>query len=266
MLKTKLVVFFAVITVCGRIYADTPLTAKLTLAPAKVLPGLPTAFLVSIANASNQPQQVYDAGTLSVTAVDTAFDAEVNGRTALNLPHEQMEKCNASYCLHIPPVGTKELYIDFSPSLAGNAYFLDPRLNVSGTYGLKLTLRATASDGSETDLPTQTATFTIEQPEGVDADAWAWLTQQVDTRFNAIEWALRGNALAAQLRARFPNSRYTMWTSALGAATKEELLTNIDAALGRTLQRDYATLCYLRRDHSWRNGIMSRLTHCATCR
>jgi hypothetical protein len=232
MFKTKFILIVAAAMVCGQIHADTPLTARLTLAPAKVLPGLPTAFLVSITNPSNQQQQVYDAGMLSVAAAGTGFDAEVNGRTELNLPHEQMEKCNDSYCLHVPPLSTKELYFDFTPSLAGNPYFLDARLNVSGTYGLKLTLRATASDGSETDLSTQTATLTIEQPEGVDADVWTWLTQQTGASFSVMEWALRGNAIAAQLRARFPNSRYVAWVAALGAATRQEQLANIDAALG----------------------------------
>jgi hypothetical protein len=232
MLKTKLLLFVTVVTICCRAYGAAPLTATLTLVPVTVLPALPTAFLVTITNSSNQPQQVFDTATLSVTTAATAYVAEVNGRTEVSLPADQTESCNASRCLNIAPLGTKELYFDFGPSLVGNPFFFEARLSASGTYGLKLTLRTLASDGSEIDLSTQTATLTIQQPQGVDAEALTWLTQQAGTTSAAMNWALRANTIATQLRALFPKSQYANWTAALGGATKEEQLANIDAALG----------------------------------
>lgn len=229
-MKKTLLVFVAFITVVVRAEAETPLTATLTLAPPAVLPGLPTAFLVTITNSSNQPQQIFDTAMLSVMSAGSTFDAEVNGRTNVNLPADQMERCNASRCLNIPGLAKRELYLDFSPSLVGNPFFFDPRLSQAGIYGLKLTLHA-ATDGSEAELSTQTATLTVQQPQGVDADAAAWLAQQAGTTSPAMNWALRGDTIAAQLRARFPGSQYAIWTAALGATSKEEQLANIDAAL-----------------------------------
>jgi hypothetical protein len=230
MSNTKLALVVS-LALCLPAYAESPLAARLTVVPAAVLPGLPAAFLVTISNVSNRPQQVFDGAVLSVTDAAGSYEAAVNGRSGFNLPTGQLDNCGGNPCLNMGPSTTRELYFDFTPSLAGNPFFLDPRLSSVGAHELKLTLAASGDDGSEVEVSTQTAMLTIQQPQGAEADAWAWLAQQAGTTSPALAWALRGPDLASELRARFPTSQYTIWAAALGGATKEEQLGNIDRAL-----------------------------------
>jgi hypothetical protein len=208
-------------------------SAALAVAPPIVLPGLPSSFLVTIKNMSNQPLRLFEGVVVNISSAAGTFEAQgVNDRTQFALPESQMDKCGTSLCFAVPALGTRQLYIDFGPGLTGNEAFFDRRLCQAGSYDVHLTLRGDTADGSPVTVETIPASLTIQSPQGVDADAFHWLlTQSGGTAWTALNWAMGGDAVASELRTRFPDSQYSLWTAALGGTSREGQLSSLDRAL-----------------------------------
>src|SRR5260370_4313017 len=217
--------------------ASSPVSATLTVTPPTVLPGLPSAFLITLTNASNQQQTVFNAVPLTAAAGGATLQITgVNGETGLTLPSDQLERCaDDNRCLTVPPLGQRELYIDFEPSLIGNEFFFDRRLSTPGTYKLQLTLQS-SFDGSDVTITTNEAPLTVQQPAGVDAEAWNWLNGVVEGGWSSFNWGISGDRVAGELRARFASSGYVIWVAWLGASTMTEQLANIEAAIASNPQ------------------------------
>src|SRR5258708_11628211 len=225
MQKLKLAIFVLtlMLSASDRVtFADTvTLSATLSIAPSEVLPGLPAAFLVTLKNPSNQPLQIYDAMFLTATTQDATFEIEgVDKRAARGLPEDQAEKCEDSFCLTVPALETRQLYIDIDPSLYGNVFFADPRLTVPGTYSLQITFLSAATDGSDASIKSNVASLVVKEPSGIDAEAWRWLTGLNDGKpWTAYNWGLAGDGTAPDLRSRFPTSEYSRWVAQLGGTS-----------------------------------------------
>src|SRR5260370_37182874 len=114
---------------------------------------------------------------LTATTQDGTFEVEgVPKRSGLELPDDQRGKCGDNFCLTVPALETRQLYIDIDPSLYGNVFFADPRLTVPGTYSLQITFLSAATDGSGASIKTHAPSLVGKEPSGTDADAWRWLT------------------------------------------------------------------------------------------
>src|SRR5258708_28628980 len=171
--------------------------------------------------------------SLTATTQDGTFEVEgVDKRLSPGLPEDQTEKCEDSFCLTVPALATRQLYIDIDPSLVGNVFFADPRLTVPGTYGLQMTFLSAAADGSDVSIKTNVANLTVKEPSGIDAEVWKWLIQLNDGKpWTAYNWGLAGDGTAPALRSRFPTSEYSRWVAQLGGPSWRQQLTNIDAPL-----------------------------------
>jgi hypothetical protein len=119
--------------------ADLPPRAALTLLPATTLPGLPVGFLLTISNPSAQPKVIADVARLNVTTAGGTVHAHgLRGEGTVHLPSDQLETCNITHCLSIPPNGQRQLYISFGPLLVENEFFVDRRLSGPGRYDLQM--------------------------------------------------------------------------------------------------------------------------------
>src|SRR5207253_468923 len=69
-------------------FAESPTaSAALRLAPPIVLPGLPSAFVLTIKNTSGQPLRLFDGVVVNVSGGSGTFEAKgVNDRTQFELP------------------------------------------------------------------------------------------------------------------------------------------------------------------------------------
>ena len=213
-----------------------PLTASLSLLPATTLPGLPVAFLILVSNSSDVPQTVVDGMALRVIpASGESFNATgVAGRTQLSLPHDAVADCGSVHCITVPAGGQKQIYVNYELTLADNEFFADKRLARPGSYSLQIVLYAVGTgDAPNSEVLTNPAHLTIEEPSGIDADAWQYLrTMAASGDMTIHDWVNAGPEVASALRSRFPHSRYIPWVAAYGpAASREEIVSRIDEAL-----------------------------------
>lgn len=236
LLNTRIGLVIAVLLVGTTALAAEPLTATLAVEPATVLPGLPAAFAIRIANVSNQVQEVTAIGLIVTPAAAQPFQAmTVSGHATISIPDGQKEDCSGGagrLCFSIPALRARQLYIDFSPSLDENFFFADKRLGVPGTYTLQVIVHAVGQTASDVSFASPPTGFIVRTPTGVDSEAWAWLRSlSQNGTWTQANWAMGADAVAAELRARFPTSGYATWVSALGARSNDEQLANLAGAL-----------------------------------
>ena len=190
--------------------ANQPVTATLELVPATTLPGTPVAFMVTAYNPNDSAHTLWSSARLTVTTPTSTFDAVgLLNQPFITIPSEQMDRCGDVACLQLPAHGQRQLYIDIDPSLAGNEFFADRRLSAPGVYTLQLALIETPGDGTTTKIRTNPATLTIQQPTGADLAVWQLLQQISGGKgWGITEWALAGDSVAKEIRAKYASSSY----------------------------------------------------------
>jgi hypothetical protein len=209
-------------------HADAPLSATLTIAPTHVLPGLPAAFLVAVKNTSDHVQSVVSVSMRAIGSDGEFEPKNMLGQAVDGLPKDQTERCGEARCFNIPALGSRQMFIE----AWGNGLLDDGRFTIPGSYQIELTLHVIAADGSDLPVVTALASLIVDQPTGVDADAWGWLLQQNGGKpWTILAWGLHGQSVIADLHAKFPQSRYSVWTAPLGASSLEQYLINLDVAL-----------------------------------
>jgi hypothetical protein len=214
--------------------SEAPLRASLAVTPSSNLPGLPAAFIITVSNDSDADQTLYGGVALNVTSATVSFRAAGSTPPAevLNLPADQMDQACDGYCLTIPAHAQREVVIDFGPRLNGNPFFWDRRLEQPGAYVFSLGLSTVDASGEVAPIQTNTQPFTVESPAGVDLETWNYMKEKL-----GVEWGVDLDPripprFFAELRSRFPTSRYSAWTAMYGSATLEfPELQAIDAAL-----------------------------------
>ena len=244
------------------LWAELPTSATLTLLPATTLPALPVSFLVTITNSSATAQRVAEFAALDVSTNTGYFRAVgLRGDSSIHLPSEQLERCNGGYCLTIPPNGQRQLYLHFGPLLAGNEFFVDRRLSKPGRYALELTLYLISGDAL-IPIRTDVQTLLIQEPSGVDLEAWHFLQGLGDgTTWSATDWIFNGEKIAPKLRETYPASSYVPWVAAIGSIPRASPATEIsqlDSALALNVPaalRDELLFA--------KGGLLSGLSHSA---
>jgi hypothetical protein len=173
----------------------------LRLDPVSALAGLPVAILVTL------PAEMWEPGdqlpaVLHVTEVATgetfeaAFDDEANVKGWLNLSVQSPSS-----------QGMIEVQQPLDPPW-GAPWFAEPRFRKPGTYRLRLQI-ITTELGMAEDLWSSEATLTVREPEGVDAEAWAWLQSKTKGGWTRLEsW---NPALMPKLVEAFPSSEYARY-------------------------------------------------------
>jgi len=211
-------------------FSQQPPSAVLALDPSTTLPGLPVAFVVTIANPSDHPITFMNAMKLRVTTASGTFMATGLNRDQVDLPSE-VERCAGEPCVTVAAHGQKQLYVNFGPHLTSNEFFEDARLATPGTYTLQLVLYVEGP--APTEVISSPAILTIRQPEGIDAQVWQFMRGQTTGGvWSLTQWALNGDLVAPKLRADFPTSGYIPWVAGLGRVTPPSNAVNvIDGAL-----------------------------------
>jgi hypothetical protein len=198
--------------------SNLPARVSLVLLPAVTLPGLPVGFLLTITNPSAQPEVVGQFAGLKVTNAAGTFSAiGLRHSPTINLPSDQMEKCNASECLTIPPNGQRQLYIRFGPLLVENEFFTDPRLSIPGRYDLQITLSVFNPPTPDmTEIQSDTQTLVIQQPSGADLMVWNLLQQTSGGKgWIPADWLDTSDVVIRQIRATYSTSAYVSWLGAI---------------------------------------------------
>jgi len=219
----------------GAARAAQPMSATLRLLPDTTLPGLPTAFLVTVSNPADVPQTIENSMQLAVVSANGRFSAHgMANRTNIGIPSEIMDKCNSVTCATIPPHGSREFYIGYGNSLAGNEFFADERLNVPGTYTLTMTLLG-GIFGSKAVIVTNSATLTVRQPSGNDQDVAQFLSSNAMAYprvWTTTDWILQ-EKIAYEIRARFPDSTYAIWAAGTAQTNPAQATQALEAALAK---------------------------------
>jgi hypothetical protein len=175
----------------------------LRLDPVTTLPALPVAFLVTL------PVEVVELGidhelpaVLQVTdaatgeTFDAAFDDEANVKGWITLNVQSP-----------PAKGMIEIQQVIDPPWGPN-WFAEPKFRKPGTYRLRLRIIGTEIGLAE-DLLSSEATLTVREPEGADAQAWAWLQSATKGGWTRLtSWS---SNLMPKLVETFPSSEYARY-------------------------------------------------------
>ncbi len=214
-MRRTILTFLILAVISARASAsDLPPRVNLVLLPGVTLPGLPVGFLLTITNPSPQPKVVGQFASLKITNTEGTFNAlGLRHSPNINLPLDQMEKCNAAECLTIPPNGQRELYLRFGPLLVENEFFADPRLSIPGRYDLEITLSVFNPHTPDmTEIHSDTQTLIIQQPAGVDLAVWNFLQQTSGGKgWIPADWLNASDVVIRQIRAAYSSSAYVSW-------------------------------------------------------
>jgi hypothetical protein len=238
MRRATLTLLILAFVVTGVSAADEPPRVSLTLLPDTILPGLPAGFLLTITNLSARPEVIAQAASLKVTGPSGTFNAlGLRGSPMINLPSDQMEKCNSAECFTLPPNGQRQLYLRFGPLLVENEFFADRRLSSPGRYALEVTLLVLNLPGSDmSEIHSDTQTLTIQQPAGADLAVYNFLQQTSGGRgWIPADWLNTREAVIRQIRTAYQTSGYIAWLGAINLDPRASLsteLAQLDSALG----------------------------------
>jgi hypothetical protein len=221
----------AVTTYAGNATSQKPgFSMSLTLVPGRVLPGLPVTFRVTLTNLSNVPADIPQDLRLEVDPME----GERFYARALDLDSHSPPTTFGRWPREISTLGSKEalsVVFPVGPTLVGPEWFRDPRLNKPGVYRLRLLLypakpqpvlneRASGEpvENLEEPVVSNTATLTVQEPDGEDARVWEWM-QSVAAPEGWNTTMLFGSDIAREVWANHPNSRYLAYVAPLLRST-----------------------------------------------
>jgi hypothetical protein len=199
--------------------ADAPPTATLRLIPESTLPGIPVSFLATITNPTDRVVTLDNVMTLKATTGNMTFDvvAERN-ETIVAIPPEAMDDCGEIPCLRVPANGQRDLLIDITPLILGNAFFWDRRLMKPGTYDLELSLYIASLTMDEGAIRTNAATLTVREPTGVDLEVWKFLNEVfAPYEWGLMSWTFVKPRLTQEIQSRYPTSAYIPYFVSFGS-------------------------------------------------
>lgn len=211
------------------------LSIKALASPATVLPGLPTAFLLTITNISPESQILLDGVRLRVTRDGgDAFVARFAEKDEFNLP--ATARCASESCITLSPGASQTVYFNFGPTIDGNPFFMDERLSLAGTYNVQFELHVDHQSAGVESILSQPATFTVTSP--ADADAAFWQHMQEGTArqtWSAVDWMNVGKRLATEAYAHPTDTAYLPWLAGLVEGSPARKVAAYDVALSRNI-------------------------------
>ena len=202
-----------VIAVAQSLPARAAVQARLDVAPAEVLPGLPAMFTLTLSNREATAQSVLAFIRLNATpATGSRFVVLWGG------VEEETRIAGADDTIVLRPGESREFHFAPGASLDLNGAFWDARLTQPGTYDLQ------AEVGENFATPTNTVRLVVQQPAGADLAAWNAMQEITGGKgWPAGRWMSGASFLDA-----YPASQYA------AAATfhrRQQLRTALPAAL-----------------------------------
>ena len=183
--------------------ATTGIQARLDIAPAHVLPGLPAMFIVSLSNRDTAAHSIANVLRLRVTPASGAEFVVRWGSV-----REDSGVPGAPDVVVLAPGQTRELFFPATETLMNNEAFWDVRLTVPGTYDLRMDL------GDGFDISTSTVRLKVDQPSGDDLAVWQLMQQKSGGGWPVDRWL--GDTIAS----KFPRSTYARATIFLSAGSQ----------------------------------------------
>ncbi|MGK2857841.1 MAG: hypothetical protein ACSLFQ_11605 [Thermoanaerobaculia bacterium] len=214
-----------------------PLTAMdLAVEPSVALPGIPVALKVTGSETKNVGEGEYFA--LHVRRESDEFYATVTVRAK---DTQAFVKPAEEWIRTMP----NELVLEPGPLLSGVGWFSDYELAKPGSYELRLVIwrpanfdfRSGSLTGPGIVAVSAPARFLVEDPSGVNRDAWEYYKASAGMPERASSVALMSPEAAAVVSERFPDSEYSRYTPLIAGLGKSgpEGLRFFQEALKRPL-------------------------------
>ncbi|HEX2060691.1 MAG TPA: hypothetical protein VHK90_08115 [Thermoanaerobaculia bacterium] len=161
-----------------------------TISPASTLPALPYWITLAVTNTSDRPVRLPRAYSMEVVPpAGQPFQARYIEETSVRIPDAYLD-------LEIAPGETRRIDVTTGDDMA-DGWMLDKRLREPGTYQVRLVFGAVA---------TPVMTVTVEQPAGLDAQAWSALLAR--TKGSAMLRVPKDDSIGQDLWAQYRESRY----------------------------------------------------------
>lgn len=160
------------------------------ISPSSTLPALPFWISFAIANDSHRPMPLPSSYSMEVVPpAGQPFLARYVEETSIRIPDVYIG-------LEIAPGETRRIDLPTGHDIA-DGWLLDRRLREPGTYQVRLVLGT---------VTTPVMTVTVEEPSGVDAQAWNALLAR--TKGSAMLRVPKDDSIGSDLWTRYRESRY----------------------------------------------------------
>jgi hypothetical protein len=196
----------------GVLHAGDLAITRAAVEPASVLPGVPFWISVTFSNSGKRAAEAPSTYLLEVRPSEgTPFMAQQVTTVVAMLPSEYTGRTTV-------PAGSSLLVEFGAGDDLGTAFLFDQRLWVPGKYVIRLIFGGdlvesrleqygSSSSASTASLVSPPIELAVEDPAGVDAEAWAAVLEATHHRASLLN-APKGGIAGQELWRRFPESRY----------------------------------------------------------